>query len=89
MGFGGEYVHRDLFEMAAAYLFHIVMNHPFVDGNKRAAAHAALVFLADNGYVLTLTDDLAYNLVIGVCEGTATKQQLAATFRDHATPLAE
>jgi len=89
MGFGDEYVHRDMFEMAAAYLFHIVMNHPFVDGNKRAGAHAALLFLADNGYALTLSDDVAYDLVIGVCEGTVTKQPLAAAFRDHAIPLAE
>jgi integrase len=31
--FGGEFLHRDLFEMAAAYLYHIVQNHPFIDGN--------------------------------------------------------
>ena len=48
-GFGGEYLHADLFEMAAAYLFHIVQNHPFLDGNKRAGAVAALVFLDVNG----------------------------------------
>jgi death-on-curing protein len=34
-GFGDQYLHADIFEMAAAYLFHIVLNHPFVDGNKR------------------------------------------------------
>jgi death-on-curing protein len=33
--FGGEFLHKNLFEMAAAYLYHIVQNHPFVDGNKR------------------------------------------------------
>ena len=49
MGFGGEYLHHDLFEMAAAYLFHIVMDHPFVDGNKRAGTAAARVFLRLNG----------------------------------------
>jgi hypothetical protein len=38
-------LHADLFEMAAAYLFHIVANHPFVDGNKRVGLEAALVFL--------------------------------------------
>jgi death-on-curing protein len=37
-GFGGRYLHTDLFAMAAAYLFHITQNHPFVDGNKRAGA---------------------------------------------------
>jgi len=41
--FGGELLHRDLFEMAAAYLYHIVENHPFIDGNKRTGAAAALV----------------------------------------------
>lgn len=34
-GFGETYLHKDLFEMAAAYLFHLVQNHPFLDGNKR------------------------------------------------------
>lgn len=33
--FGGHYLHEDVFEMAAAYLFHLVMNHPFVDGKDR------------------------------------------------------
>jgi len=35
-GFGDENLHEDVFEMAAAHLFHVVMNHPFIDGNKRA-----------------------------------------------------
>lgn len=86
-GFAGEHLHADLFEMAAAYLFHIVMNHPFVDGNKRTGTHAALVFLADNGYELDLTQQEKYDLVIGVCEGTVTKGALAAAIRDHAVPL--
>lgn len=47
--FGGTFLHADLAAMAAAYLFHIAQNHPFVDGNKRAAVMAALVFLHVNG----------------------------------------
>src|SRR3954454_3965932 len=46
--FGGEFLHEDLAAMAAAYLFHIVANHPFVDGNKRTGALAAFVFLGLN-----------------------------------------
>jgi death-on-curing protein len=46
--FSGQYVHADIFEMAAAYLYHLVMNHPFVDGNKRVGLEAALVFLEIN-----------------------------------------
>jgi death-on-curing protein len=45
----GEFLHRDIFEIAAAYLYPLVQNHPFVDGNKRAGAVAALVFLELNG----------------------------------------
>lgn len=47
--FGGTFLHADLPAMAAAYLFHIAQNHPFVDGNKRAAVMAALSFLHING----------------------------------------
>lgn len=45
----GQYFHAALFEMAAAYLFHIVMDHPFIDGNKRVGAVAAFVFLKRTG----------------------------------------
>ncbi len=47
--FGGEFLHPTISEMAAAYHFHLCMNHPFVDGNKRAAVLAMLVFLDLNG----------------------------------------
>lgn len=43
--FGEGFLHADLHEMAAAYLFHLIQNHPFVDGNKRVAAVAAAVLL--------------------------------------------
>ena len=48
-GLGGEYFHKTLAEMAAAYLFHLVKNHGFVDANKRTGAAAALTFLEMNG----------------------------------------
>lgn len=86
-GFGDEYLHTDIFEMAAAYLFHIVMNHPFIDGNKRAGFVAAFVFLDINGLELIMSETDAYDLVIGVCEGSVTKKALAAAFREHAVPL--
>ena len=47
--FGGDYLHEDFPAMAAAYLFHIAQNHPFMDGNKRAAVLSALAFLSVNG----------------------------------------
>ena len=48
--FDGSFLHETLFEMAAAYLFHISRNHPFIDGNKRTAIAAALTFLEVNGF---------------------------------------
>jgi death-on-curing protein len=48
-GFGGKSTYADLVEVAAAYLFFLCRNHPFIDGNKRAALGACLVFLRLNG----------------------------------------
>jgi death-on-curing protein len=48
-GFGGKSAYQDLAEVAAAYLFYLCRNHPFIDGNKRAALGACLVFLRLNG----------------------------------------
>ena len=47
--FGGQSPYTDLVEVAAAYLYYLCRNHPFVDGNKRAALGACLVFLRLNG----------------------------------------
>jgi len=85
-GFGGEYLHRDDFEMAAAYLFHIVMNHPFVDGNKRVGAVAARLFLTLNGWDVRMPADGLYNLVIAVTAGSADKATIAEAFRADSVP---
>ena len=62
-GFGDHYFHSDLFEMAATYLFHIVSNHPFLDGNKRTGAMAAFTFLKLNRVTLTASDPSFERLV--------------------------
>lgn len=51
--------------------------------------NAIFLFLADNGYAVTLSLDEKYDLVIGVCEGTVTKKALAAAFRENAAPFTE
>jgi death-on-curing protein len=53
--FFGELLHREIHDQAAAYLYHLVKNHPFLDGNKRVGAAVMEVFLRINGYVLTLS----------------------------------
>ena len=57
--FGGESVYTDIVEVAAAYLFFLCSNHPFVDGNKRAALGACIVFLRLNG-IEPQTDNQAW-----------------------------
>ena len=76
--FGGEFVHDDLFAMAAAYLFHIVSNHPFVDGNKRAGLLAAVVFLDVNGITIEQPSEPLHELTMGVAEGRLDKPAVAA-----------
>jgi death-on-curing protein len=84
--FGGAYLHADAFEMAAAYLFHIVPNHPFVDGNKRAGLLAALVFLDLNGHRLATADARLYELTMNEAAGSADKIAAAALLRVLAGP---
>jgi len=85
-GVAGQYLHGDLCEMAAAYLFHIVCNHPFVDGNKRAGAAAAFVFLVLNGLRLTAGQDAYAELVLSVASGKTPKSAVAEFFRAHTKP---
>jgi death-on-curing protein len=79
--FGGEYLHKDIFEMAAAYLYHIVQNHPFVDGNKRTGAAAAVIFLAVNDVVLDADEDGLVDITLAVATGQAGKSEIAKFFR--------
>ena len=86
--FGGTYLHGDIYEMAAAYLFHIVSNHPFVDGNKRTGMVAALTFLDLNGYWFTEgngaeLDNALESLVLSVACSETSKEGVAAFFRKH------
>ncbi|MGA2065981.1 MAG: Fic family protein [Thermoguttaceae bacterium] len=79
--FGGEFLHKNLFEMAAAYLYHIVQNHPFLDGNKRTGAAAAIIFLAINDVDLQADEEGLTELTLAVAEGRTGKRQVADFFR--------
>jgi len=84
--YGGEYLHGTVFEMAAAYLFHLARNHPFVDGNKRTALICALVFLGLNGQQLDADPDALYQVVDGAAAGSVDKAALAVFLRTHCVP---
>ena len=74
-------MHQGLWEMAAAYLFHIVSNHPFVDGNKRVGLLSALVFLELNGITLTRGSEELYELTMAVAAGQKTKSEVTEALR--------
>jgi len=80
-GIQGRFLHKDIFEMVAAYLFYIVQNHPFIDGNKRTGAASALVFLFMNDIELNADEDEFYEIVLGVAEGKTGKSEIAEFLR--------
>ena len=81
--FGGQLLHGDLCEMAAAYLFHLVQNHPFIDGNKRVGAAATDVFLALNDQRLVASEVEYAELVLSIARGATSKSAAAEFLRAH------
>jgi death-on-curing protein len=82
--FGDAYLHADIFEMAAAYLFHLCQNHPFVDGNKRVAAAAAFSFLYLNDWVVQGPQEEFRDLVLETASGKKQKPAIAAWLKKRA-----
>ena len=74
-------LHPNVFDKAAAYLFHICSNHPFVDGNKRTALASSLVFLELNGIIIEDPDELLYDIVIQAAKGDSSKEIISEAFR--------
>ena len=75
--FSGILLHPTLWTQAAAYLFHIAMNHPFLDGNKRTAYAVMRTFLKLNGFTLNLSEDEKFEFVIRVVTGEMSKEDIA------------
>jgi death-on-curing protein len=81
--------YADLAEMAAAQFESLIMNHPFVDGNKRVAFFATDVFLRLNGYKLKVDAKKAHRFLIGLLENDCcTYEQLLPWIRLHVVALA-
>lgn len=81
--FFGELLHPTIFAQAAAYLYHLAKNHPFLDGNKRTAFATTITFLQINGYELNMTEDAAYNMVMQVAQGEISKEALSSLLEQH------
>lgn len=87
--YSGEFLHEDLFAMAAAYAYHLAESQAFVDGNKRTALNAALVFLGLNGWDVDDPDELLFGAMIGIAEHKTSKEELARVLQRLAAPYEE
>ena len=81
MTFGGEDLYPDVASKAAALLHSLALNHPFVDGNERVAAHGAMLFVIANGYEPLATPEELVEVTLAVAEGKVEVEALAIWFR--------
>ena len=79
--FAGEWLHTSLYEMAAVYAYHLCKNHPFLDGNKRAALACALAFLELNGVSLRDPRGRLKDAMVDIASGKMGKEDLCVLFQ--------
>ena len=79
--YGGESPFSDLPEVAAAYLFYICRNHPFIDGNKRTALVVSRTFLLLNGFNINASQEEKYLTFLKLAEGKIDEEELTKWFR--------
>ena len=79
--FGGKSPYKDVIEIAAAYLFSLCCNHPFVDGNKRTAMTAAIVFLRLNGFEPAPDSGAWETLILDVASSKLDRQETTERLR--------
>ena len=72
-----EYLHKTIYDKAAAYLFHIIQNHPFSNGNKRTGALTTILFLEENGKKIAFSDHDYEEFVVSVAQGQKYKEEIA------------
>lgn len=87
MTFGKKYVHKSIFDKAAAYGFHVCKNHPFIDGNKRVAFVLMDIFMQKNGWEIVSSEEEAYETMTNLASGKLTKPQLSNWLKEHSSKL--
>jgi death-on-curing protein len=76
----GEYLHPSIYDKAAAYLYHIIGNHPFIDANKRTGSASALIFLDMNNIELSVNEAELEELVVRTAQGQTEKAEISKFF---------
>lgn len=85
--FGGEYLHKDIFEMATAYLYNLTKNHAFIDGNKRIGVYISVLFLELNDYEVNLDNNQLYDLGIKTSDSTYSKEDILNILKNNCRKL--
>lgn len=83
--FGEQYLHESIYQMAAAYYYHISESQGFSDGNKRTGFLALFAFLKLNGCDLTIPDDYLWPILLDVASGKKSKGELADFLTENVT----
>ncbi|HLA45582.1 MAG TPA: type II toxin-antitoxin system death-on-curing family toxin, partial [Aggregatilineales bacterium] len=83
----GSDAYPSIFEKAAALLDSLSRNHPFVDGNKRTATAALILFLDENGYRVTWKPEEALEFILAVAQGQRDIVTIAAWLKENSSPL--
>lgn len=78
--FAQEYLHKNIYHMSAAYMYAIIKNHAFLDGNKRTGIAAAILFLERNDIVIDATIDELFDLAIATATSKNTEDGVALFF---------
>lgn len=83
--FGGEYLYPSVVEKAAAIMESIIVNHPFVDGNKRTGVLAAVTLLLEYSINLNAKEEALYNFVIDVSTGKAKYDDIVKWLKENSS----
>lgn len=82
--FDEQFLYKDIFEMGAAYIYGLIKNHPFVDGNKRIGVIAGIVFLQRNDIQLSIDNETLHLLGVGVADSTISESAIVDILKRHA-----
>ena len=78
--FGGSYLYKSTLEMGAAMLQSLVKNHSFIDGNKRTAFFATLLFFEKNGLQFNIAGSEIVSFMVGVATKSVSVEKIAHWF---------
>jgi len=79
--FQNKFLHCDLYHMASAYMYALIKNHPFLDGNKRTGLTVALLFLRYNDISIEATDDELFTITTKVAQSKIKQEDIAIFFK--------